>query len=241
MGFREPVMSACGLRLVLAGVVMVTVSGLAAPTVAAQSPPPGPVSAIPASGTPALAPTGKTEQVRQLVQCGADMFAVGSFTSISQVGKTHAVHNTISFKATAPFTLTGWVPDVNGTVNSIAFSHGNCADAYLGGSFTSIDGTNAENIAEVSTSTGAVISSFLHDANGEVETMVGHDSHLIVGGVLHIGQRQQCRPLPPEPQHRDRPERQLHQAGHIRPQLQDQNSDLQRADKPQWHAGSRRG
>ena len=43
----------------------------------------GPVSPVPATGTPALAPTGVTEQVRQLVECGGTMYAVGSFTQIS--------------------------------------------------------------------------------------------------------------------------------------------------------------
>ena len=57
-----------------------------------------------------------------LVACGGVMYAVGSFTSISQGGVTHPVHNVISFSATAPFTLTGWAPDVNGVVNSIAFA-----------------------------------------------------------------------------------------------------------------------
>jgi hypothetical protein len=42
----------------------------------------GPVSSTPAAGTPQLATTGTTEQVRQLVQCGGTMYAVGSFTSI---------------------------------------------------------------------------------------------------------------------------------------------------------------
>ncbi len=43
----------------------------------------GPVSATPAAGTPQLATTGTTEQIRQLVDCGGTMYAVGTFTSIS--------------------------------------------------------------------------------------------------------------------------------------------------------------
>src|SRR5215467_383790 len=34
----------------------------------------GPVSPVPAGGTPELAPTSKTEQVRQLVECGGTIF-----------------------------------------------------------------------------------------------------------------------------------------------------------------------
>ena len=48
----------------------------------------GPVSSTPAAGTPQLAPTGTTEQVRQLAQCGGTMYAVGSFTSIKRYSST---------------------------------------------------------------------------------------------------------------------------------------------------------
>ena len=77
------------------GTVAASVLGLAAPALAA-----GPVSGTPASGTPQLAPTGTTEQVRQIVQCGGTMYAVGSFTSIQQGGTTYRRNNAISFSAT---------------------------------------------------------------------------------------------------------------------------------------------
>ncbi len=44
----------------------------------------GPVSSAPAYGTPQLTRTGVTEQVRQLVQCGGTMYAVGTFTQINR-------------------------------------------------------------------------------------------------------------------------------------------------------------
>jgi hypothetical protein len=168
----------------LAGVIALGTAGVGAPVAAAQSSPAGPVSSTPASGTPELAPTGSTEQVRQIVQCGNTMYAVGKFTAVKQKDVTHQVNNVISFGATAPFTLTGWAPDVNGTVNSIAFVGGNCADAYLGGKFTSINGTPALNIAEVDTTTGQVVPSFGHSASAQVETLLGYNSHLITGGYF---------------------------------------------------------
>jgi hypothetical protein len=180
-----------GTAAALAGVSALGLAGLTAPAALAQAGPEpatvqatGPVSSTPVAGTPALAPTGTTEQVRQLVQCGGTMYAVGSFTSIIQGNVTHPVNNVISFSATAPFTLTGWAPNVNGTVNSIAFVGGNCADAYLGGKFSSIGGTVVKNIAEVDTTTGVVVPGFAHSANGEVETLLGYGSHVIVGGFF---------------------------------------------------------
>ena len=89
----------------------------------------------PGVGTPQLATTGTTEQVRQLAQCGGTMYAVGSFTSIKRYSTTYARNNAFSFSATSPFNVTSWNPNVNGIVNSIAFSP-DCSQAYLGGVFT---------------------------------------------------------------------------------------------------------
>ncbi len=150
----------------------------------------GPVSPTPASGTPVLADTGTTtEQVRQLVQCGGTMYAVGTFTSISGWNGTATTtvtrNNVFSFSATAPFTVTSWAPNVNGEVNSIAFSNGNCADAYIGGQFTSVNGTTVANIAEIDTTTGNVVPGFgVHTGGGHVDTILAFKGHLLVGGTF---------------------------------------------------------
>jgi polyisoprenoid-binding protein YceI len=144
----------------------------------------GPVSPIPASGTPALAPTTTTEQVRQLVECGGIMYAVGSFTEISWNGTTYARNNAFSFSAAAPYTITSWNPSVNGEVNSIALSS-DCGHAYIGGSFTGVDGTSVANIANVRTSNGTVVSSWPHSANNRVNTvLLTPNGHLLVGGLF---------------------------------------------------------
>src|SRR5712691_10340008 len=145
------------------GTAAASVLGLAAPALAAG----GPVSGTPASGTPQLAPNGTNEQVRQHVQCGGTMFAVGSFTSIKRGVTIYSRHNAFSFSATAPFKVTSWNPDVNGKVNTIAFNGTGCKNAYMGGHFTSVHGGSAKNIVEVSTSTGAINTAFAHNANGQ--------------------------------------------------------------------------
>jgi hypothetical protein len=172
-------------RVAVVGVTlaMAAAAGFTSPALAGPATASGGVSPTPASGTPELlAPTSTEQNVRQIVQCGSTMYAVGTFTQIKQKGVTHQVNNAFSFSATAPFALTGWAPDVNGTVNSIAFVGGNCADAYLGGQFTSINGTAVRNIAEVNTSTGQVVASFGHTASAQVETLLGYNGHLLVGG-----------------------------------------------------------
>src|SRR5712692_814842 len=162
------------------GAVAVAVLGLAAPALAAA----GPVSTHPASGTPELALTGTVEQVRQLVQCGGAMYAVGSFTSIQQGGTTYRRNNAFSFSATSPYKVTSWNPNVNGKVNTVAFNGTGCNNAYLGGKFSSVHGTRVSNIAEVSASTGAVNTAFAHNANGQVETMLVAHGHLLTGSYF---------------------------------------------------------
>ena len=131
------------------------------------------VLAKPLTGTPhfSVSDTNPIEQVRQLVQCGDTMYAVGSFYNILQGSSTFARENVFSFGATAPFTMNSWAPNVNGTVNSIALNS-SCSEAYIGGSFTSVNGTAVKNIAEINTTTGAVDeTNFAHNASAQVETL----------------------------------------------------------------------
>jgi hypothetical protein len=153
-------------------------NGLAASTASS------PVSSTPAAGTPRLVTTGTTQQIRQIVQCGSTMYAVGTITEIAS-GKTILNRGGgFSFSASAPYKVTSWNPQVNGTVDSIAFNAGNCADAYLGGKFTSVDGTAVKNIAEVNTASGAVVPAFKSNASAEVFTIVGWHGHLLAGGAF---------------------------------------------------------
>jgi hypothetical protein len=159
---------------------------LAAPSAASAAPSAasaGPVSTRPASGTPALVKTKTTQVIRQVVQCGSMIYAVGHIWSITQNGTTYSRPGLFSFSATAPYTLSALNANVNGEVNSIAFTrHRGCADAYIGGSFTSVNGKSAQNIAEIDTTTGKVVSTFGRNVNGTVETMAGYNGHLLVGG-----------------------------------------------------------
>jgi hypothetical protein len=140
----------------------------------------------PLAGTPHFpVKTAVTEQVRQLVQCGGIMYAVGSFSVIEQGKAAYVRRNAFSFAATPPFRLTRWSPGVNGEVDSIAFAPGHCGDAYLGGSFSAVGGTPAHNLAEVSTAgQGSVVTAFGHWASNTVETLVVYQAHVLAGGFF---------------------------------------------------------
>ncbi len=158
-----------------------------------ERPPAGVVSATPASGTPRLASSSQPrEQIRQLVQCGGVMYAVGRFSSIKQGSRTYARTDIVSFSASRPYTVTSWAPRVVGStktdedgaaaINSIAFSGRKCGYAYIGGNFTRVNGTRVSNIAEISVRTGNVLTGFAHSANGTVDTLAKVGGHLLAGG-----------------------------------------------------------
>jgi len=166
-----------------AAIGSLTVLGAAALASSVAAAPTGPVSSTPAVNTPQLANTGSTQQVRQLVQCGNTMYAVGSFNTIQRNATTFTRNNVFSFNALSPYQVnTTFNPNVNGTVNSIAFNGTDCSHAYIGGNFTSVGGTAVKNIAEIDTNTGAVVTTFAHSAAGKVETLLGASGHILVGG-----------------------------------------------------------
>jgi hypothetical protein len=142
----------------------------------------GPVSRTPATGTPALSSTVPDQRVLQLVPCGDRMYAVGDFAAITQGGSVVTRRGVMSFLAAAPFTLTSFAPAVNGVVNTIAFNGSDCTSAYIGGSFTVVNGTPVANLAKISTTTGDVVTAFGHDANARVETLLMARGHLLAGG-----------------------------------------------------------
>jgi hypothetical protein len=110
------------------------------------------------------------------------MYAVGKFSSIKRYSSTVTRNNAFSFSATTG-AISSWNPNVNGQVNSVALS-ADCATAYLGGSFTTVNGTAVTNLAAVSTTTGAVSTTFAHKASGKVNTLVLSGSHLLTGGAF---------------------------------------------------------
>jgi hypothetical protein len=175
-----------GVRSALvAGIAATAVCLPVAPAVAQT----GPVSPTPVAGTPTLVATGTTEEIRQIADCGGFMYAVGTFTQISgwngSSTQTFARNRVFRFSDASPFTVDPtWDPNVNGTVNTIAFSGGNCATAYIGGQFTTVGGATAKNIAAIDTTTGALVPGFKDNAGGQVETILAVNGHLLVGGFF---------------------------------------------------------
>jgi len=180
---RRRIRGACS-ALIAAGAV-----GALCLPVASASAATGPVSPTPVSGTPVLVPNGTTEEIRQIADCGGFMYAVGTFTSISGFNGSFTRNNIFRFSDTAPFNIDPWDPNVNGTVNTIAFNGSNCSTAYIGGQFTTVGGATAKNFAAIDTATGALAPGIKDNAGGQVETILAvkdgqQNPHLLVGGFF---------------------------------------------------------
>jgi hypothetical protein len=173
-------LAATGLALGVLAAASLPAAAVAMPTVRT-----GPPSLTPAVGTPALALNTKTpEQIRQLAQCGNRMYAVGSFTKITQRGRSIFRQNVFSFRATAPYTVTSWHPRVNGVVNSIAFLNKHCNRVFLGGDFTKVGKHKKKNIVELSTHKAFVVSRFKAKPNLVIQTLLMWHKHLLTGGFF---------------------------------------------------------
>lgn len=162
----------------IVGVVAAGMLAVAGPLPAGASP--TTVGTTPASFTPWLLRSTPNQRVRELVQCGSTMYAVGTISAVKQGTTQYALHNAFSFSATSG-AVTAWRPQVNGTVNSVALTP-DCSTAYLGGSFSTVDGIPAANIAAVDTATGAIETTFAHSAGSDVETLQYVDGQLVAGG-----------------------------------------------------------
>jgi hypothetical protein len=123
------------------------------------------------------------EQVRQIVQCGGTMYAVGNFLNVKNGNSTALIarSNAFAFSATAPYKVTNWNPNVNGTVDTVACNAD--GSVLLGGVFTSAGGQAVKNIARVDAVTGAGLP-FNMKPGGRVTHIEVVGGHALVGGYF---------------------------------------------------------
>lgn len=142
------------------------------------------VSTNPVNWTPNVVSPDAT--VRQLIQCGSTMFAVGTFTAVAKPGGGKITrNNAFSFSATTG-AISSWNPNVDGTVYSIAMSR-DCAYAYLGGSFHHVHGVAVTYLAKVRVSTGVSgtpVGSFTPRPDNSLRGVAAVNGHLFVSGYF---------------------------------------------------------
>jgi hypothetical protein len=143
---------------------------------------PASASAVPTAG-PANAPMPTWQaqgRVSALAIANGTIYLGGSFTSLF----SHGTRKTVTREHLAAINQatgkpTSWSPSVNGTVH-VMRAIGN--RLYIGGSFTTVDGHLARNVAVVNRITGKIITSFRGSTNGEVDAMAASATRLYIGG-----------------------------------------------------------
>jgi hypothetical protein len=170
------------LRTVLAGLGL-SVALAAVPTAASASIALGTVvSANPANFTPNVA----SGAVYKLLQVGGTMYAGGTFSSVStpagvSPGGTFARGNLVAFNATSGV-ISSFAPSVSGEVWALA-SDG--TSLWIGGTFTSVNGTARRGVAKLNRTTGAVDPAFNANlASGNVTELALVGGRLLAGGTF---------------------------------------------------------
>ncbi len=141
-------------------------------------------SAVPANFTPNIA----SGAVEAIVQVGSRMIVGGSFnttvTPTAGAGAGTAVtrHYLFAFNASTGQLDTGFVPSVNGEVDSIVPSADGTA-VYVGGKFTSAGGISTR-LAELSLSNGARVTAFNGTVNGQIRDMALLNGRLLLAGTF---------------------------------------------------------
>jgi hypothetical protein len=115
------------------------------------------------------------------------MYAGGAFGSVStpagvSPGGTFARGNIVAFNATTGVVSTTFAPSVNGEVWALA-SDG--SSLWIGGTFTSVNGTARRGVAKLNPATGAVDPAFNANlASGKVTELALVGGRLIAGGTF---------------------------------------------------------
>jgi hypothetical protein len=164
---------ALGLSVAVAAVPAVASASIALGTV---------VSANPANFTPNVA----SGAVYKFVQVGPTMYAGGAFSSVStpagvSPGGTFARSNIVAFNASTGV-ISSFAPSVNGEVWALA-SDG--TSLWIGGTFTSVNGTARRGVAKLNRTTGAVDTAFNANlASGKVTELALVNGRLLAGGTF---------------------------------------------------------
>ncbi len=142
------------------------------------------VSTKPVDYTPQLAgDTTVSHPATYALEQSADgtMYVGGQFHSVLAGGSTVVRPNFVAFNA-ATGALSSVAPNVNGPVWAIRALNGS---VYIGGEFTSVNGTAARGLAKINAVTGVVDTAFKAPwSSGKVHDMQIVNNRVIVGGTF---------------------------------------------------------
>lgn len=150
------------------------------------------VGAVPSVNTPNISDGA----VYDITQVGQWVIAGGSFTSATSHGSSTQVirNHVLAFDPTTGVLSSTFTPDINGNVNAV-YPGPMPNTVYVGGGFTTVNGTTSRDVTLLNLSDGSIVSGF-HPAtlNGAVQDMRVSNGRLYLtgsfttaGGVSHQG------------------------------------------------------
>jgi PKD repeat protein len=153
------------------------------------------VNMAPSTATPNI----NDGNVYAIVQVGTRIIVGGDFTNANPPGDNNSAHTVtrrsiLAFSAATGAIDTGFTPSLNGQVRAL-FPGPSPDTVYVGGSFSTVNGTTSRDLTLVSTVTGQIVPGFAPSSiNGMVWAISQTGSRLLVagqfttvGGVAHGG------------------------------------------------------
>jgi PKD repeat protein len=150
-----------------------------------------PTIATPATVSADALPTVQIDGVVwQQAIVGNTVYAGGSFANARPAGAAAGTNlttrnNFLSYNLTTGVLNTAFAPNLNAQVEAVVASPDG-SRVYVGGDFTTADGSNRWRLAAYNTSTGVLIGTFAPVLNGGVRAIVATNSTVYVGGAFTV-------------------------------------------------------
>lgn len=177
-------------RRVLVGALALGIASAIVPAAAAVQPTGSLVSIIPAAGTPHVL----DGRVNSIVRLGGAVILGGQFSQAREDDSATilARANLLAFDETTYRISTTFLPVTNGPV-SVVLAAPDGQSVYIGGSFTTVNGVTAKNLARVRLSDGSLMTTFNPaTVAGPVKDLKLAGGRLWVGGAFtHIAGKRQ--------------------------------------------------
>ncbi len=146
------------------------------------------VSAMVLPNTPAFAAAsslsaatwGTNGRVKVILPVGGKNVIGGDFTAVTDsTGHTYPAARLAVIDASTGALDLGWAASADGTVSALAVQG---SSLYVGGSFTTVDGTGHPGVAALDLATGALLPSFSTTTTGSVDAIATAGASVILGG-----------------------------------------------------------
>ncbi|WP_210509040.1 S-layer family protein [Naasia sp. SYSU D00057] len=174
------------LRAIAAATAAIVTAGVlyaASPAYADTAPQNGEIETVSSDALPTVQVDGVVWSTKIV---GNTVYVGGDFDNARPAGAAAGTSltpraNVLAFNLQTGALITGFVANTNGVVNSITASPDG-SRVYIGGTFTTVNGTTRNRVAALNPTTGAVVSGFAPSVNSAVESVIATNSTVYIAG-----------------------------------------------------------